>query len=116
MRCISGCIFDVAVDLRRGSKTFGHWVGYELNDKNKYMLYIPRGFAHGFLTLSDSAELIYKTDNEYSLEYDRGLLFNDPKLGINWPIANDMDIILSDKDRNQPCLEDIENNFDYESN
>lgn len=113
VRCIAGHIFDVAVDIRQDSLTFGKWVGYELSDENKCMLYIPQGFAHGFLTLSDSAELLYKTNSEYDAKCDRGILYSDPELNIDWPILSDMELILSEKDKNQPVLKNIDNNFKY---
>ncbi len=111
VRCCRGKIFDVAVDMRKNSPTFGKWVGYELSAENKHMLYIPAGFAHGFVTLSDKAELLYKTTNEYSAKDDRGVLWNDPTIAINWQkITNP---ILSVKDQNQPLLMDAETNFIY---
>ena len=112
LRCVSGRVFDVAVDIRKNSPTFGNWVGFELSEENKQMLYIPAGFAHGFLTLSTVAELLYKTTNEYSPSHDRGLLFNDPAIGIKWPDCG-ASLLLSDKDRVQPLLKDIETNFTY---
>lgn len=112
VRCISGAVFDVAVDIRKGSPTYGKWVGYELSDYNHNMLYIPHGFAHGFLTLSDYAQLVYKTDNEYSLAHDRGIIFNDKQVSINWP-AIKHEIILSEKDKKQPLFNEIETNFLY---
>ncbi len=110
IKCIKGRIFDVAVDIRKDSSTYGKWVGYELSEENKFMLYIPVGFAHGFLALSSECELIYKTTGEYSQEHDRGILFNDSSIGINWPKIEG-DLILSEKDRNQPLLKDADNNF-----
>lgn len=110
IKCIKGKIFDVAVDIRKNSPTYGKWVGYELSEENKLMLYIPVGFAHGFLTLSPECELIYKTTNEYSKEDDRGILFNDPEVDIIWPKI-DFNYILSEKDKNQPLLKDADNNF-----
>lgn len=110
VRCVSGAIFDVAVDIRKNSATFGKWVGYELSAENKQMLYIPGGFAHGFITLSDYAELLYKTTNEYSAIHDRGIKFDDPDIGIDWPKL-DIQYILSTKDLNQPLLLDAEINF-----
>lgn len=110
VRCVSGQIFDVAVDIIHGSPSYGKWVGYELSAANKSILYIPPGFAHGFLTLSDTAELIYKTTNEYSKEYDRGIMYNDPAIGIKWPELSS-EMILSGKDLVLPLLKDAENNF-----
>lgn len=110
VRCVNGAIFDVAVDIRKNSPTFGKWVGYELTADNKQMLYIPGGFAHGFITLSDFAELLYKTTNEYSAIHDRGIKFDDPDIGIDWPKL-DIQYILSAKDLNQPLLQDADINF-----
>jgi dTDP-4-dehydrorhamnose 3,5-epimerase len=112
VRCCLGSVFDVAVDIRVGSPNYGKWVGYELSAANRLMLYIPVGFAHGFLTLSDAAELLYKTNAEYSLSHDRGLLFDDPVIGIKWPDISS-GLILSEKDKKQPLLKDIETNFVY---
>lgn len=105
VRCTKGKIFDVAVDIRKGSNTFGEWIGVELSEENKQILYIPEGFAHGFVVLSDEAELIYKTNNEYSFEHDRGLMWNDKDININWGL--DIDPIISDKDKIQPNLKDL---------
>ena len=113
IRCIRGNIFDVAVDIRRDSTNFGRWVGIELSSYNKQMLYIPSGFAHGFLTLSETAELAYKTTAEYSTTHDRGILYNDPVIGIDWPKI-DEDYILSAKDVRQPLLVNAELNFQIE--
>lgn len=99
-----GRIFDVAVDIRRGSSTFGKWMGIELSDENALQLYIPEGFAHGFCVLSDEADVIYKCTSLYRAEYQRGILWSDPDLDIKWPVSNP---ILSDKDRTNPCLKDI---------
>lgn len=112
LRCTRGAIFDVAVDIRKDSPNYGKWVAYELTETNKFMLYIPCGFAHGFLTLSDTAELLYKTSEEYSAVNDRGVLFNDPAIGIKWPLI-EYEIILSEKDKKQPLLKNIETNFSY---
>ena len=106
VRCIKGEIFDVAVDIRKNSPTFGKWVGEKKNKKNKHMLYIPDGFAHGFVVLSDIAEIFYKASNEYSKEHDRGILWCDPDIGIDWGI--DFEPILSEKDKIQPRLKEIE--------
>jgi len=112
VRCIKGKIFDVAVDLRKGSPMFGKWVGVELSEENKLMLWIPKGFGHGFLTLSEEAEVIYKVSgNEYSPKHERSIRWNDPSLAISWPI--DGEPILSEKDRNAPLLKDAEINFSY---
>lgn len=112
LRCVSGAIFDVAVDIRRNSPTFGKWAGFELSEENKQMLYVPAGFAHGFLTLTKVAELLYKTTNEYSAEHDRGVAYNDPAIGIQWPKL-DTEFLLSVKDQAQPLLKEAEMNFIY---
>ena len=96
IRCIKGSILDVAVDIRKDSNTFGKYVKVVLSSEDKTLLYIPRGFAHGFLVLSDVAEVLYKVDNFYSKEYESGIIWNDNELGIDWPITNP---ILSDKDK-----------------
>ncbi|EEW2368408.1 dTDP-4-dehydrorhamnose 3,5-epimerase [Escherichia coli] len=102
VRCVVGEVFDVAVDIRESSKTFGKWVGINLSAENKRQLWIPEGFAHGFLVLSDTAEFVYKTNNYYSKEHEAGLLWSDAKIGIAWPKMEK--IILSDKDRKNLCL------------
>ena len=106
VRCVQGEIFDVAVDIRKNSPTFGKWVGEKLSAENKKMLFIPEGFAHGFVVLSETAELLYKASNEYSKEHDRGIFWNDSDIAIDWGI--DFEPILSDKDKHQPLLKDIE--------
>ena len=106
VRCIQGEIFDVAVDIRKNSPTFGKWVGEKLSAENKKMLFIPEGFAHGFVVLSETAELLYKASNEYSKEHDRGVLWNDKEISVEWGI--DFEPILSEKDKHQPLLKDIE--------
>lgn len=104
VRCIKGVIYDVAVDLRKNSPTFGKWVGVILSEHNKYQLYIPRGFAHGFLVLSEEAEVVYKVDNLYAPGYEGGLIWNDPDVGIEWPID---DPIISEKDEKWPTLKEL---------
>lgn len=104
VRCVKGVIYDVAVDLRRSSKTFGKYVAVILSEHNKYILYVPRGFAHGFLVLSDVAEVAYKVDNIYAPSYEGGLIWNDPDVGIQWPIDEP---ILSEKDRRWPTLKQL---------
>lgn len=106
VRCIVGEVFDVAVDIRKNSKTFGKWVGVHLSAENKKQLWIPSGFAHGFVTLSDTAEFVYKTTNYYSPEHDRGIMWNDIDIGIQWPIVDGL--TLSDKDKKQKKLLEAE--------
>lgn len=105
VRCIRGRVFDVAVDIREGSPTFGRWVDVELSGDNNLMLYIPPGFAHGFVVLSDTAEVVYKCTNEYSSEHERGVIWNDPDIRIDWPVKNP---IVSEKDRRNPTLRDAD--------
>ena len=105
VRVISGEVFDVAVDLREGSETFGQWYGVVLSAENKKQFFIPKGFAHGFIVLSDFAELMYKASDEYSPENDRGIRYDDPDINIDWGI--DFQPLVSEKDRNQPYLKDV---------
>lgn len=106
---IAGEVFDVAVDLRRRSPTFGRWVGAILSSDNARLLWVPPGFAHGFCVLSDSADMLYKvTHTEYAPEYERGVVWNDPDIGIDWPVKNP---ILSTKDIALPMLQECETNF-----
>ena len=109
VRCVKGAIFDVAVDIRKGSKTYGKWVGVELTEENKKMLYIPAGFAHCFCVSSEIAEICYKSSDEYSPENDRGIMWNDPEIGIDWNL--DSEPIISEKDAKHPLLKDADNNF-----
>lgn len=102
VRCTVGEVFDVAVDIRRSSPTFGQWVGVHLSAENKRQLWIPEGFAHGFVTLSEHAEFLYKTTQYYAPSHDRGVLWNDPEIGIAWPDAGTLQ--LSGKDQVQPLL------------
>jgi len=110
VRVIRGSIFDVAVDLRRGSPTFGKHVSRIISAADWNQFLVPIGFAHGFCTIESNTEVIYKVTNYYSLEHDRGLLWNDPELGIGWPIA-EPEAILSDKDRKQPRLSELPSYF-----
>jgi dTDP-4-dehydrorhamnose 3,5-epimerase len=103
VRVVQGEVFDVAVDIRKSSSTFGQWVGVHLSAENKRQFWIPEGFAHGFLTLSDTAEFLYKTSNFYSLEHERSILWNDPDINILWPDI-EIDFILSPKDKSAPLL------------
>lgn len=107
VRVISGAIYDVIVDIRRNSPTFGQWVGVILSEHNKRQLLVPKGFAHGFCTLVPNTQVLYKVDEYYSPDHDRGILWNDPDLDIDWPISNP---VLSDKDQRHPLLKDAEVN------
>jgi len=107
VRVIKGRVLDVAVDIRRSSPTFGKHVMVELSEDNKRQFFIPRGFAHGFLVLSDEAIFIYKVDNPYAPQQDAGIRWNDPELGIEWPI-DPKDVQTSEKDMKQPLLKDAE--------
>lgn len=98
VRCIEGEVFDVAVDIRKSSSTFGEWIGVTLSAENKRQLWIPEGFAHGFLTMSERAQFVYKTTNYYNPQSDRGIMWNDPAIGIDWP-EFDGQLILSEKDK-----------------
>ena len=108
VRCPKGRIYDVAVDIRPNSPTFGKYVKVELSEENKQMLYIPVGFAHGFVVLSDEAELLYKASGEYNPQADRGVLWSDPDINIDWNL--DAEPLLSEKDKAQPRLKDINKN------
>jgi dTDP-4-dehydrorhamnose 3,5-epimerase len=105
VRVIKGEVFDVAVDLRNDSPTYGKWEGVKLSEDNKKQFYVPEGFAHGFLVLSDEAEFTYKCTNFYDAEDEGGILWNDPDIGIDWPIKNINDVVLSEKDKNWKTLE-----------
>ncbi len=111
VRCTKGEIYDVAVDIRKGSPTYGQWFGTELTAENKRQLLIPKGFAHGFMTLTENVEVQYKVDELYAPECDRGITWNDPEIGIKWPI--DIMPVLSVKDEEAPVLKNAEHNFTY---
>jgi dTDP-4-dehydrorhamnose 3,5-epimerase len=115
VRVIEGCVLDVAVDIRKGSPTFGQHVAVELSGENKQQLFVPRGFAHGFVVLSDTATFAYKVDNYYSPECDRGLAFDDACLAVDWQLERDQ-LLLSDKDTKQPLLSELEDCFEYKTN
>ena len=108
--CTVGRVWDVAVDLRKNSPTFGKWFGVELSEENKRQFYIPKGFAHGFSVLSETAIFAYKCDNLYHPDADGGILLNDPSLAIDWQIPDELRII-SDKDTKHPLLKDLDNPF-----
>jgi dTDP-4-dehydrorhamnose 3,5-epimerase len=112
VRVISGKIYDVAVDIRKGSSTYGKWFGIELSDENKKQLLIPKGFAHGFSVLSGNATVLYKCDEFYAPEYDSGIIYNDPDLKIDWQIPDDK-IVISEKDSRLPAFDNAKNNFKY---
>lgn len=109
VRVLSGEVFDVAVDLRKNSETYGKWFGVVLTAENKKQFLIPKGFAHGFLVLSDKAEFTYKCDDFYHPEDEGGILWNDPDVNIDWP--SDTDVILSEKDKKNPKLRDCKQEF-----
>lgn len=115
VRVVSGKVFDVAVDLRKDSATYGKWEGVVLSAENRRQFFIPRGFAHGFLVLSDSAEFCYKCDDVYHPGDEGGLMWNDPKIGIEWPaldgddLFDESQLVLSDKDRRHPPLSALQN-------
>ncbi len=110
VQCIKGKIFDVAIDIRKCSPTFGHCINVELSEENNLMLYVPSAFAHGFVVLSETADVIYKCTREYSQKDDRGIIWNDPDINISWPVK---DPILSEKDKKLPFLKDADINFEY---
>ena len=109
VRVVKGEVFDVAVDLRPGSKTYGKWEGVILSEKNKKMFMIPRGFAHGFLVLSEEAEFTYKCDDIYNHVSEGGLAWNDPEVGIEWPLGDmkETDLLTSEKDAKWPSLKEL---------
>lgn len=109
IRVLSGAIYDVIVDIRRNSPTFGQWVGVILSEHNHRQLLVPKGFAHGFCTIGSNTQVLYKVDEYYSPENDRGILWNDPALNIDWPTSSP---ILSDKDQRHPLLQDADLNFE----
>ncbi|MDA3927811.1 MAG: dTDP-4-dehydrorhamnose 3,5-epimerase [Prolixibacteraceae bacterium] len=112
VRVIEGIVYDVAVDLRKGSPTFGKWHGEILTADNKKQFYVPKGFAHGFSVLSETAVFAYKCDETYNKDAERGIRYNDTSLNIDWKIAEDLSIV-SEKDRLQPLLTDAEFNFKF---
>jgi dTDP-4-dehydrorhamnose 3,5-epimerase len=111
VRVTRGAVMDVAVDLRKGSPTYRQWITVELSAENKRMLMIPRGFGHGFKTLTDDVEFVYKVDRLYSKECDRGIRFNDPAIGVEW--GEVMEALLSPKDTHAPLLDESDCNYFY---
>jgi len=113
VRAGRGAIYDVVVDLRRGSPSFGQWEGFELSDENMHMVYCPVGFAHGFCVLSDVADVMYKQSNYYNDETERGIAYNDPGVGIEWPLPTE-ELIPSERDATAPTLADLEAELPFE--
>ncbi|MGI9475481.1 MAG: dTDP-4-dehydrorhamnose 3,5-epimerase [Hyphomicrobiaceae bacterium] len=112
VRVVRGAIFDVAVDIRQGSPSFAQWVGVEVSSARGNQLLVPRGFAHGFITVSENTEVIYKVDAAYSREHDKVIRYDDVAIGITWPVVSDT-IHLSDKDRDAPLLAETDTGFSY---
>jgi dTDP-4-dehydrorhamnose 3,5-epimerase len=112
VRCLAGRIMDVAVDIRTGSPSFGQWISWELSSENGAQLWVPPGFAHGFATLEPNSIISYKVTAPYSPQHDRGVAWNDPAIGIRWPV-DEKDMVLSDKDRSLPRLADVPSHFSY---
>ncbi len=108
IRCLRGRIYDVAVDIRKGSPSYGRWAGLEMSDEGNRMLWIPPGFAHGFQVLSEEADVLYKVSSYFSQPHDRGVLWSDPAIGISWPVA---ETLVSPRDAKHPTLERAENDF-----
>ena len=108
VRVVEGAVFDVAVDMRRNSATFGQWVGYKLSAENRRMMWVPPGFAHGFYVMSDNAEFVYKCTDYYAPEHEQCLLWNDPAIGIDWNLVDGKAPILSDKDADAPLFADAQ--------
>ncbi|MDF2537755.1 MAG: dTDP-4-dehydrorhamnose 3,5-epimerase [Herbinix sp.] len=114
VRAIKGTVYDVAVDLRRNSKTYGKWQGVLLSEENRRMFYVPEGFAHGFLVLSEEALFTYKCTQVYHPEDEGGIQWNDPDIGIEWPIDDAMQLVFSDKDKKLPSFKDNQFAFDVD--
>ena len=114
VRCGKGAIFDVTVDIRKGSPTFGHWDGYELTQENGHQLYVPVGFAHGFLTLKPESEIVYKCSDYYAPQAEGSIRWDDPSIGIKWPLSEN--IILNERDAIAPLLKDFETPFNLGEN
>jgi dTDP-4-dehydrorhamnose 3,5-epimerase len=111
VRCSTGVIVDVVVDLRRGSPTYGEWEAFELNDENLHQLYVPKGFAHGFCVTGESADVLYKCDGYYDESIERGIKYDDPDVGIEWP---DVELIPSERDATAPLLRDLADELPFE--
>lgn len=107
VRVIKGEVFDVAVDMRKGSKTYGKWYGVRLSEENKKMFFIPKNFAHGFLVLSDYAEFTYKCSDLYHPNDEGGVIYNDPDIGVEWPFEEGVELIFSEKDKKWPTLKEL---------
>ncbi len=117
VRCTKGTVIDVAVDIRKGSPTYGEWVSVELSEENKKMFFMPKGMAHGFLTISDEVEFQYKVDNLYNKESEGGIRYDDPTVNVDWgSLLNGIKPILSSKDEVLPTLEECDANFKYKEN
>ena len=114
VRCGKGAIFDVAVDIRKGSPTFGDWAGYELTEENGHQLYVPVGFAHGFLTLKPESEIVYKCTDYYAPQAEGSIRWDDPSIDIEWPLSEN--IILNERDAIAPLLKDFETPFNLGEN
>ena len=112
VRCGRGALFDVAVDIRKGSPTYGRWVGYELSSENGAQLFVPAGFAHGFVTLQPDTEIVYKCSDYYAPDCEGALRWDDPAIGIDWPLT--VDPVLSDKDAVAPSLAELDSPFVFE--
>lgn len=112
VRVVQGRAWDVAVDIRENSSTFGEWVGVELTADNHKQFWIPAGFAHGFIALEDNTQFLYKTTDYYSKECERSIVWNDETINIEWPIEKDLEILLTDKDRLAPNLKDLNSNIE----
>ena len=114
VRVVSGEVYDVAVDLRKGSDTYGKWYGVLLSAENKKQFYVPEGFAHGFVVMSETAEFVYKCTRFYDPSDEGGLMWNDPEIGIDWPVPENAELLLSEKDQQHQPLKDFESPFTME--
>ena len=114
VRVVSGEVYDVAVDLRKGSDTYGKWYGVLLSAENKKQFYVPEGFAHGFVVMSETAEFVYKSTRFYDPSDEGGLMWNDPEIGIDWPVPENAELLLSEKDQHHQPLKDFESPFTME--